>query len=211
MKIAFLILFGILTVSCNYSKIKGSSAKGDLRNLENFSQPDFKAVSTVIDSKCTGCHSNRGGNAGGVNLENYPAVRAKLNRVLYRSIETRDMPPRKPLTDTEMQLLQNWADSGAPETVIGIGEKPSSDIEKGPNNWAKIKDKIFASKCLMCHRPPDPDGHLDLTDILQVRGKAPEIFDRVIMKQDMPIAPIPAVTPRERRVLLKWFDAGMPE
>jgi len=206
--IVILLLF---LAACNYSKVKTKEDPSGLGGAESTAQPDFKAVQSVLGPKCVACHSNDGGNQGGTNLETYPAVRAKLNRVLYRSLESMDMPPRKPLSEREMTLLRNWADSGAPETVIGIGEKPSDNIEAGPTNWAKIKDRIFAAKCTTCHQAPHPEGGLDLTDLAQVRGKSPSIFDRVIVKQDMPLAPYPAVTPRERRVMLKWFDAGMPE
>lgn len=206
-----MLAFALTFTACNYNKVKSKEGGSGALGAENIAQPDFKAVQSVLGAKCASCHSNMGGNQGGTNLETYQAVRSKLNRVLYRSLETRDMPPRQPLTEREMTLLRNWADSGAPETVIGIGEKPGDNIESGPTNWAKIKDKLFAAKCNTCHQQPKPDAGLDLTDLAQVRGRAPAIFDRVIVKQDMPISPYPAVTPRERRVLLKWFDAGMPE
>jgi uncharacterized membrane protein len=203
----------LLLSACNYNKVKDAASRGGTQiGAELFSQPDFATVmNAVIGPKCVSCHSDSGGNQGGTNLESYSAVRSKLSRVLYRSLETLDMPPRSPLGENEARLLSNWADSGAPETVVGVGEKPDLSLEKGPNNWVKVRDKIFEPKCFACHSGANLDGGLDLSDLAAVRAKAPAIFERVILKGDMPVEPLPAVTPPERRVLLKWFDAGLPE
>jgi uncharacterized membrane protein len=205
------IAFLIFLTGCNYNRVKSKETGSGARGLESGAPLDYKAVQNLMRARCVSCHSNVGGNQGGTNLETYPAVRSKLNRVLYRSTEALDMPPKRPLNEREQSLLKEWADSGAPETIIGIGEKPGDNIESGPTNWTKIKDRLFAAKCSVCHRGETAEAGLDLTDLSQVRNKAPAIFDRVIVKQDMPIAPYPAVTPKERRTLLKWFDAGMPE
>ena len=206
-----LIAFVFFLTACNYNRTKMKDAGSDARGLQSGEPVDFKSVQSVLRARCVSCHSNAGGNLGGTNLETYASVRAKLNRVLYRSTEMKDMPPRRPLNDLEQALLKEWADAGAPESVIGIGEKPGDNIESGPTNWSKIKDRLFASKCSVCHRGANAEAGLDLTELNQVRAKAPAIFDRIIVKQDMPLTPYPAVTPKERRTLLKWFDAGMPE
>jgi uncharacterized membrane protein len=121
------------------------------------------------------------------------------------------MPPGRGLSDNQVLLLKRWIESGAPEVVIGLGEKPGENLELGATNWTKIKSKIFATKCLDCHQPPTPSAGVDLTDVKLVRDQASKIFDVVIAKSTMPIAPYPIMTPVERRILLKWFDLGMPE
>lgn len=208
MRILALCLF---LTACNYNvaKTSGTTNAVPQEKLEN---PDFATVmNAVIGPKCNGCHSNGGGNRGATNLETYEAVRRLYVRVGYRTLEAKDMPPGRPVSGDQARLLQRWIDNGMPEKVVGIGQKPTQDIDKGPTNWKKIKEKIFDAKCVTCHQPPNPAAGVDLTDVKLVRGDSPRIFDSIFVKGTMPIAPYPILTPVERRVVLKWFDLGMPE
>lgn len=207
--IIWLILSSIM-LGCNYNHIK-KTPDGSISE-KNVETPDFKAVqSGIFESKCLSCHSNSGGNKGQLNMESYQRIKAARVRIGYRTLEAQDMPPDRPLAPKQLEMLRNWLEAGAPETISGPSEKPDPELEKGLINWVKIRDKIFTPKCLDCHSSPEPQGGLDLTKLAEVRGRSPMIFDRVIIKQDMPLSPYPAATPRERRVLLKWFDLGMPE
>ncbi|CAN5716102.1 hypothetical protein BH10BDE1_BH10BDE1_03740 [soil metagenome] len=203
---------GFFSAGCNYNKLHDASSASDKVGSESLTNVDYALVQkTVIGPKCLTCHSNGGGNQGGTNLESLKAVRSLLTRISYRSVERRDMPPSG-LGERELTILKNWIDSGAPESVIGPEETTSdSKIEQGPNDWAKIRDRIFLQKCLDCHSGKVPEGGLDLSTLASTRAKGAAIFDRVILKGNMPIAPYPALAPRERRALLKWFDLGMPE
>jgi uncharacterized membrane protein len=199
---------------CNYNNVLQSAPEGYVSIEElNLEQLDYAAVQkSVIGPRCLSCHSNQVGNQGGVNLESYKAMRALLNRVAYRALERQDMPPREPMSEREKRVLRSWIENGAPESITGPVAKPDPQIDQGPTDWAKIQTKIFGPrKCLDCHSGKEPQAGLDLSDILQVRAKAGAIFERVIVKQDMPLPPLPSVSPRERRVLLQWFDLGMPE
>ncbi len=216
-KVLLFILF-ILSAGCNYNHIKGAERRGQNISEEKLIAPDFMTVQmTVLGPKCLNCHANSSGNKGDTNLENYKNVRTLLNKVEYRTLELKDMPPKDKLSERELQILRNWLDSGAPEHQVADGEKPDPDLEKGATNWDKVRVKIFEKKCSACHWAPasagdaPPISGLDLSSIVEVRSKANLIFDRLIIKQNMPLAPYPALTPRERRVLLKWFDMGMPE
>lgn len=198
-------------VGCNYNKLheeNSSNARTGAQSLENV---DFAVVErTVIGPKCLSCHATATGNQGGTNLEGLKNVRALLSRVTYRSLERRDMPPNG-LSERDAAILRAWVEQGAPEKVIGPQELADTTLEQGPNDWAKIRDRVFLVKCLDCHSGKEPQGDLDLTTLGSARANAAAIFDRVIVKSDMPIAPYPMLSPRERRVLLKWFDLGMPE
>lgn len=212
-KFIFLVL--VVIIGCDYNHVKRVENKGVPMNAQQMRVPDFKAIrSLLLETKCIGCHSDKVAK-GGVNLERYAQVRAALNRLAFRVLEKQDMPPDRPVSAQEAQLLMNWIDMGAPEKSDVNFEKPNPDLERGPTDWPKVRDKIFAIKCLDCHSAamPDtrPDANLDLTSLIEVRAKASIIFDRIILKQDMPLAPYPAVSPSERKVLLKWFDSGMPE
>lgn len=204
--------FILLSASCNYNHVKVAAPVGSALTASQISTPDFKTIQgAVLGPRCLGCHSSAGGNSGGTNLEQYGTVRSLLSRIAFRTLEKKDMPPRGALSAMEAQLLQNWIDSGAPETVATVGEKPDPNELSGPNDWAKVRDKIFAKKCSDCHSGATPDAGLDTTDLKQVRAKVLAIFDRVVVKGDMPVAPYPAMTPKERKILLQWFDSGLPE
>ena len=107
--------------------------------------------------------------------------------------------------------MKNWLDNGLPETTIGVGEKPDPSLGQGPNDWAKLRDKVFARKCQACHSSDKPDGGLDLTDIKQVRARVLAIYNRAIIIGDMPVLGLPTLTRKERTVLSEWINAGMPE
>lgn len=209
---ALLIIFITLT-GCNFTRQKGpDSGSGPQRGpgKTNLGPVDYATVqSLVIGPKCISCHNNLTGNQGGANLESFSSVKALLLRVQYRSLERRDMPPAG-LAPTEANILAAWIEQGAPETVSGPIEQPE-DIENQIINFALIRDKVFQKRCLSCHSPPNPDDDIDLTDFPTVRFKANRIFQRIFITKDMPIPPSPGLTPAERRVLLRWFDMGMPE
>lgn len=206
------LLVSVAVAGCNYNVAKMTVGDGPKVNAEQAANPDFKTVQTaVLNERCATCHSNRGGNQGATNLEDYNSVRAKLNRVIYRSLEKRDMPSGVPLSEPEARILQNWIDLGAPEFVSPVLEKPDLTLDKGPNDWSKVNLRIFSKKCNDCHSGPNPDAGLDLSDIKIVRAKITVIFERLIVKGDMPVAPYPTLTPKERKVVLGWIDSGMPE
>ena len=215
----FALFMFFFAVGCNYNNPKDDGL-GDGAGFgeEKLESPDFMTVQmALIGPKCLRCHSNAGGNKGESNLESYKNVRAQLNKLAYRVLELRDMPPQEGLSERQIRLLRNWVDQGAPETQLPGSEKPDSTLEQGPINWAKIRDKIFVKKYAACHFPPSspdkppPMTGLDLSSLAEVRNKAALIFERVVIKQDMPIEPYPAISPRERRVLLKWFEMGMQD
>lgn len=218
--ISMLALFS--TTACNYSRMKDeSSIRPSARQTHDLGSVDFKLVqTTVLGPRCYGCHTPETGSKGNSNLFSYNDVRAQLGRVNYRALEAKDMPPGNPLSSDEIQILSDWMESGAPEVQIAGAGGEDKQLEQGPTNFAKVRDGIFASKCLSCHQTKLSDtgeilskaaADLDLTNFMQVRDKVSVIFDRVIVKQDMPVQPLPSLSPRERRVLLKWFELGLPQ
>lgn len=74
---------------------------------------DFKTVdAAVFQPRCVGCH----GNAGGIQLDSFAAVKA--NTSLVRHMIANDfMPPRKPLEPALKDLVLKWLDQGALEVV----------------------------------------------------------------------------------------------
>lgn len=218
-----LFLAALALGGCNYSRMK-DAARPNLgaAGARALGPLDFQTVqANVLGPRCYGCHLPETGNKGNSNLATYNDVRAQLGRVAFRSLETKDMPPGDPLSADEMALLTAWMDAGAPEQAIPGGRDPDERaLDEGPTDFRKISRGVFAGKCLSCHQPKfndagavavRPAADLDLSDYAQVKAAATRIFDRAIVKQDMPVQPLPGLSPKERRVLLKWFELGMPQ
>lgn len=212
--LALALWFGYLSFSgCNYNRSKlAPDGGGPTGNDFNTANMDYKSVDqSVIGPRCASCHSVAGGNQGGVNLESYASIRSLIPQIFNRALEKRDMPPSGPLSEREALMLKAWLELGAPERSSDVTEKPDPGFESGPVTWEAVRTKIFEKKCIECHQQPRPDGALDLTDLAEVRKKAANIFDRVIIRQDMPISPIPALSMSERKFLLNWFNLGLPK
>lgn len=177
---------------------------------QNIGDVDYEMVKNfVLSSQCLSCHSNASGNKGGLNLENYQSIRNVMNKIIYRSLEKKDMPTRG-LPEAEFKILKTWIDQGAPEKVIAGRQKPVGESEAGIVDFEKIQIQIIGPKCLDCHGSKNPLANLDLTSIQVIRANATQIFDRMFVKADMPMSPYPVLTPVERRIFLKWIDMGMP-
>ncbi|MBX3016533.1 MAG: hypothetical protein KF767_01490 [Bdellovibrionaceae bacterium] len=224
MKAFVLIPVLLLLAGCNYSRMKNENRPNlGAQNMRSMGPLDFQTIqANILGPRCYGCHLPETGNKGNSNLATYNDVRAQLGRVAFRSLESKDMPPAHPLSADEMALLTAWMDAGAPEIAMGIPDGGDRALDQGPTDFRKISQGVFAGKCLSCHQPKyngDGDGavavraaaDLDLTDFAQVKAAATKIFDRVIVKQDMPVQPLPGLSPKERRVILKWFELGMPQ
>ncbi len=217
MRILFIALCTSLA-SCNYNHVKQAADKGPILSAAALSNPDFDLVNRVVFiPKCVSCHSQSGRREKGLSLERYEDIRLNAPLIRFRSVEVGNMPAGG-LGGVEKELLKNWFDNGTPLQVIaGEGEKPSPEIGGGPTDFKKVSGVLFAPKCNSCHSvnaenpQQGPDGNLDLTDLKAVRAKRLEIYDRVIFVGDMPKSPYPAVTLKEKEMLEKWFNSGMPE
>ena len=82
---------------------------------------DFLAVkSQFFEPQCLRCHSNAGGNRGGVNLETYVNVSNFLSRV-QSAVNSGVMPPSGSLSTSMKSILNNWISAGAPEFAAHHG------------------------------------------------------------------------------------------
>ena len=63
------------------------------------------------------CHSEAGGNKGGLNFETYENVIANLADIKNQAVTLKKMPPRKPLTSDLTSILSSWIGAGAPKTL----------------------------------------------------------------------------------------------
>lgn len=212
MKLCVLALCVLMVTACNYNNVKGDApaAAGGAPGAKSMAvvSLDYQSLNqSVIGPQCLQCHSNAGGNKGGLSLETYAQVRASLGRIYYRSIEKKDMPSGG-LGEAQYQILKAWIEAGGPERSTGKGaSRPIS----GPINWTVIKNQVLASSCLDCHSGVNADAGLDFQSSDVVKKNINRIFDAAIVKQSMPLEPYAALTDAEKQALMKWISQGMPE
>lgn len=166
---------------------------------------NYKSIQqNILQARCLNCHSEAGGNKGQLNLETYSSIKKNLNQIAFRSLEKRDMPEGG-LPEGEYALLKMWIESGAPEKNT---ENDLNPVITGPLDWTTIQGKILTQRCLDCHSGGQPEANLNLTDYDQFKSKAVQIMDRVLVKQDMPPEPYPALTAQQKSALIKWISQG---
>lgn len=70
----------------------------------------------ILELRCVSCHSDIGGNRGGINLERYSEVVDELKDIL-EEINKQSMPPppRPALSLLEKNIIARWAKLGAPK------------------------------------------------------------------------------------------------
>ena len=196
-----------LTTGCYYnsrsltSTTDSGTSEVEVMQIMN----NYKSINdAVIGPRCLSCHSSAGGTKGKLNLETFADVKKNLNQIAFRSLEKRDMPEGG-LSEYEYALFKMWIDSGAPEKNT---ENILNPIISGPLDWTVIQEKILVQRCLDCHSTHQPEAGLNLMDYDQFKVKTPVILDRVLVKQDMPPEPYPALTAQQKNALLKWISQG---
>lgn len=205
------LIFCVLSLlACNYSNKNTEMpvAMTEERINQLALDSNYESVNAkVLSGQCLQCHSQAGGNAGNLNLETYQSIRTNLNQIMYRVLETKDMP-RGGLAGADYALMEMWLQSGAPEKNTLTSPLP---ILKGPFNWLVIKEQILKRNCLDCHSSVTPEAGLDLSDYDQFKNNYAKIFDRTFVKQDMPPEPYDGLNVNEKQAVLKWISQGFPK
>jgi hypothetical protein len=134
MKQFYPLLFSIFLWSCGYNNTEIPGADGGTRGGQEgssgLSPIDYTTVkSQILDPQCLRCHSNAGGNRGGVNLETFANVKAYLNRI-QQAVTSGFMPPTGPLSASQKNIINQWISSGAPERIEG--SNPGTPSAPGP-------------------------------------------------------------------------------
>ncbi len=151
------------------------------------------------------CH-NSGNAQGAISLDNIDSVRRFSERIRYRAINKKDMPPQQALTAQEQNSLSSWLDRGSPNEDL-VNE---SQFSSQPN-FEEIQRKIFQDSCYQCHSGANPEAGLDLENYEVVKASMALIFDRAIVKGTMPLAPIEPLTKNQKKALSNWLIDGAPQ
>lgn len=103
---------------------------------------DFKMInSQVLQPYCFRCHSQAGGNKGGINLETYSQVKPKISRI-KGAIESGFMPQNSTLPAGPKSMLIAWINSGAPESAPAAPGNPNPPANPVPQ---PIPCELFVS------------------------------------------------------------------
>lgn len=90
------------------------SDNGPLQVMPDNSQITFEFVrDRVFAFECFACHSNAGGNRGGLNLETYENAVDELDDI-EDEVSEDSMPPRSRLSQTDKDVILRWIALGAP-------------------------------------------------------------------------------------------------
>jgi hypothetical protein len=106
--------------------------------LPTTAAPNFDdTIAPLFISKCLDCHSGPDAK-GKLDLSRKDATAQSIQSgELWRRISDNEMPPKKPLAETEKQLLKAWLDGGAKWGTDPIDPfARSSDARAGKDWWA---------------------------------------------------------------------------
>ncbi len=201
--LAFLVLSG-----CSFRVEKEGTPGGDKREsaTEASASPGYAEVrARVLEPRCESCHSVRGGNAGEIGLESYPAVVARLRAIRRAVFETRTMPKDGSLSSDEAILLRSWLDAGAPE-FVQTTPLPTTPPVPGGLSFSELKRNVFTPRCGDCHEEGEA---VDLFSVTEVRKNLDLIIDRVFIRRDMP--PRRPLEEAELRLFMRWLREGESE
>lgn len=110
------IFTGLLLTSCSSSD---DSADMNMDNMDNNNELTYVgSIRSIINSNCTGCHSNPPTNNAPMPLTTYLDVRGAvetLNLLGRINSTTNPMPPTGQLPAGTRQLIEDWVDLGMPE------------------------------------------------------------------------------------------------
>lgn len=196
--------------------------------------PSFEhVIRPLLNAKCARCHGpetrkaelglhsadaiRKGGESGEVIVPGKAA-----ESPLFERVHAGDMPPdgKNPLTESELEQIRNWIDSGAP-----FGDSP--DVST-PELTQHDVIPILLLRCTVCHGARKREGDLDLrTHAAMLKGgkSGPAIVpgkpeDTLLLKRihtgEMPPrqrlieATVKPMEPDEVEKLTRWIARGAP-
>lgn len=209
-----LMIFSILILACgrgSHNPVGLNQKLTPPSSLQNkTSQISFADVKPIFSKTCNLCHNPT---SGLPDWMNYETSFAKKDRLYDRVVVKKDMPMGSKLSAEEIKLIAAWIDGGAlPEVTTPIESNPEATpspvenipspevtptpietpiVNPAPNpvvGWdteAPQLKKIIEAKCSLCHNPTS--GLPNWSDYNLFIYSLDKIYDRVIVKKDMPL------------------------
>lgn len=249
-KISITIVSLLLLAGCNY-RVAKQAVNGDGVTQQQDDSADAElylknpnlitydiVAKKVFTNSCVGCHSVAGGNKGKVNLENYENVLKNIETV-RDEVSGRDMPPRKQLSEFQINLILAWIDGGAnengkaqdpvvvapPITPPGGSEPPPvtmpppiatpdpvTSVPTDPKEitFAMIRKGLLEPSCWKCHSADVHKGDTTLETYADVKENMKDMWED-IMNGDMPRGKNAHLTDNQLKLFFDWYDAGYKE
>ena len=180
----------LLAISClNDKNLPSPTTNGTDTNAGTVTNPSTPAVVTcspdtvyfnqtilpLITSNCamSGCHDAIS-HKEGVILTDYTHIRAYSSTTnpsgstLYRSIVTGYMPPKGPLTSTQMASILKWMQQGAKNnSCVASGNCVATNV-----SFANTVLPTLRTNCTGCHSGTTPSAGIDLNSYATVKVQA---------------------------------------
>jgi hypothetical protein len=190
MKRLGLILMLLVAFSClNDKNMPSPTTSATDTNAGSVTNPSTPAVVTcspdtvyfnqtilpLITSNCamSGCHDAIS-HKEGVILTDYTHIRAyssttnPTGSTLYRSIVTGYMPPKGPLTSTQMASILKWMQQGAKNnSCVASGNCVATNV-----SFANTVLPTLRTNCTGCHSGTTPSAGIDLNSYATVKVQA---------------------------------------
>jgi hypothetical protein len=190
MKRLGLILMLLVAFSClNDKNMPSPTTSATDTNAGSVTNPSTPAIVTcspdtvyfnqtilpLITSNCamSGCHDAIS-HKEGVILTDYTHIRAyssttnPAGSTLYRSIVTAYMPPKGPLTSTQMASILKWMQQGAKNnSCVASGNCVATNV-----SFANTVLPTLRTNCTGCHSGTTPSAGIDLNSYATVKVQA---------------------------------------
>jgi hypothetical protein len=230
MKRLGLILMLLVAFSClNDKNMPSPTTSATDTNAGTVTTPSIPAVVTcspdtvyfnqtilpLITSNCamSGCHDAIS-HKEGVILTDYTHIRAYSSTTnpsgstLYRSIVTGYMPPKGPLTSTQMASILKWMQQGAKNnSCVASGNCVATNV-----SFANTVLPTLRTNCTGCHSGTTPSAGIDLNSYATVKvqaanGKLVGSISHTAGYIAMPSATV-SISPCEISQIKAWVTEG---
>ena len=169
----------------------------------------------IVNNRCVMCHNKDSGDAM-PNWLDYKITFAKKDKVFDRVVVKKDMPMGMEMPQNERDIFDLWIRNGAkekPTPAPSPSPTPTLPPIDGPS-LTFVKDilPIVKSRCVMCHNADSGDVMPNWLDYKISAAKKDKLFDRVVVKKDMPMDTGGEKMPqRERDIFDLWIRNGVKE
>jgi uncharacterized membrane protein len=223
-----LVFLAIATLaSCSFTKSPAINLDAPTDEVPPLKadQLNYKFVNDqVLIKSCVGCHSEKGGNKGHVNLENYKNV-FERKADIRKEVSEGTMPPSSrpdlKLSDTQTQIIIDWIDNGARETLDSPLNpdpqppvvNPPPPVATGDIYFAEIFEKVIKTNCLKCHSVAGGNkGRVNLETYQGVVDNIKDVELDIATNDMPPKAPAgTALTDEQKNLIAAWIANGFPE
>lgn len=227
-----LAILGLILAGCN---LRESDKALDL-GRSTLEVNSFEFLKTnILDLQCLRCHSSANAK-GDVDLSSYGTIMSTPGLVvvghsststLFTEIESGAMPEDGPaLSASDVALIQQWIDSGAPNGDFAQSEPPSQPppvIPEPPQptpvaSYQDIQIKIMNKSCVSCHSGSKPSGRVDLANYQKLMANTrpvvvqPGAADKSLLYTEITSGSMPPkgmkVDPALVALLKTWINDG---